>query len=138
LLIRRLVHLKKYTTDFEMKDAGKEWMLAEDPYVWFQNNHYLAIVRDVVGKFTGDSGAWALMESRNGHQWMPAAHPKVIGSKFFWEGGIAAVSKLERPCLYLENGIPKYLFGATRADKDQKLSFNVAVPLLYKSPAKQK
>ena len=114
---------------FEINDGSKEWMVAEDPFVWFQKGSYLAIVRDVVGKFTGDSGAWALMVSQNGTDWQPAKHPKVIGSTFYWEGGIPSVSKLERPCLLLENGIPKYLYGATRADKQQQLSFNVAVPL---------
>jgi predicted GH43/DUF377 family glycosyl hydrolase len=115
---------------FEANDGAKEWMVAEDPFVWFQKGTYLAIVRDVVGKFTGDSGAFALMVSKNGTDWQPAKHPKVIGSAFFWEGGVASVSKLERPCLYLENGVPKYLYGATRADKAQTMSYNVAVPLL--------
>lgn len=114
---------------FEINDGGKDWMVAEDPFVWFQHGAYLAIVRDVVGKFTGDPGAWALMVSKNGTDWQPAKHPKVIGSTFYWEGGVAGTSKLERPCLYLEKGVPKYLYGATRADKEQALSFNVAVPL---------
>ncbi|HSO85081.1 MAG TPA: hypothetical protein VLQ91_00920, partial [Draconibacterium sp.] len=70
-----------------------------------------------------------LMISKNGTDWQAAKHPKVIGSTFFWEGGVAGASKLERPCLYLENGVPEYLYGATRADKAQTLSFNVAVPL---------
>lgn len=114
---------------FEEKGDGREWMLAEDPFVWYQNGYYLAIVRDVVGKFTGDEGALALMVSKSGSQWKPAIHAKVLGSKFYWEGGIVSVSKLERPALFIENGIPKYLFGATRADNAQLNSFNVAVPL---------
>lgn len=104
---------------FQADDGDNHWMLAEDPFVWFQNGTYLAIVRDVIGKFTGDEGAWALMVSKNGTDWQPAKHPKVIGSTFYWEGGVAGASKLERPCLYLENGVPKYLYGATRADKAQ-------------------
>jgi predicted GH43/DUF377 family glycosyl hydrolase len=116
---------------FEANDGDNHWMVAEDPFVWFQKGTYLAIVRDVIGKFTGDEGAWALMISKNGTDWQPARHPKVIGSTFYWEGGVAGVSKLERPCLYLEDGVPKYLYGATRADKQQTLSFNVAVPLIY-------
>lgn len=114
---------------FEASQGAKEWMVAEDPFVWFQKGTYLAIVRDVVGKFTGDSGAFALMVSENGYDWQPAKHPKVVGSTFYWEGGVASVSKLERPCLYMEKGVPKYLFGATRADKSESMSFNVAVPL---------
>lgn len=117
---------------FEIKDAGKEWMVAEDPFVWYQKGYYLAIVRDVVGKFTGDGGAWALMVSKNGSNWQPAKHAKIIGRTFNWADGSVNISQLERPCLLLENGIPKYLYGATRADKGQTMSFNVAVPLLKK------
>ena len=115
---------------FEIKDAGKEWMVAEDPFVWYQKGYYLAIVRDVIGKFTGEGGALALMISKNGTDWQPAKFPKVIGKSFLWGDGSANISQLERPCLLLENGIPKYLYGATRADKQQQLSYNVAVPLM--------
>ena len=115
---------------FGVNDGSKEWMVAEDPFVWYHKGTYLAIVRDVMGKFTGDEGAWALMVSKNGTDWFPAKHPKVIGSTFCWEDGVPGDSKLERPWLYLENGVPKYLYGATRADKQQSLSFNVAVPLI--------
>lgn len=114
---------------FEAKDASKEWMVAEDPFVWFQQGRYLAIVRDVVGKFTGDRGAFALMVSHNGYDWHPAKNPKVIGSTFYWQNKQKSASNLERPCLYLEKGVPQYLYGATRADKAQTMSFNVAVPL---------
>jgi hypothetical protein len=122
-------YVKHHEPVFQADDGDNHWMVAEDPFVWFQNGTFLAIVRDVIGKFTGDEGAWALMVSKNGTGWQPAKHPKVIGSTFYWEGGIPGASKLERPCLYLENGVPKYLYGATRADKQQTLSFNVAVPL---------
>jgi predicted GH43/DUF377 family glycosyl hydrolase len=70
---------------FEVQNGEDEWMVAEDPFVWFQKGIWYAIVRDVVGKFTGDKGAFALMVSRNGFDWEPAKHPKVIGSKFLWE-----------------------------------------------------
>lgn len=116
---------------FELNDAGKNWMVAEDPFVWFQKGTYRAIVRDVLGKFTGDKGAWALMISKNGTDWQIDKYPKVIGSTFYWEGGIASTSNLERPWLYLEKGIPKYLYGATRSSKAQTQSFNVAIPLEF-------
>jgi predicted GH43/DUF377 family glycosyl hydrolase len=116
-------------TIFEATDGAKEWMVAEDPFVWFHKGNYFAIVRDVVGKFTGDPGAFALMISKDGFNWQPARYPKVISSTFIWENKEKSVSKLERPCLYMENGVPKYLYGATRADKTESMSFNVAVPL---------
>jgi hypothetical protein len=114
---------------FEITSGTTTQMVAEDPYLWFQNGYYYAVVRDVVGKFTGTSGAMALMTSPNGKDWAPAVHPKVIGSPFVWEGGVNSVSQLERPCLLFENGKPIYLFGATRADASQTNTYNVAVPL---------
>ena len=121
--------VKHNKTIFEATDGAKEWMVAEDPFVWYHKGNYFAIVRDVVGKFTGDSGAFAMMISKNGTDWLPAKYPKVVGSTFLWENGEKSVSKLERPCLYLENGVPKYLYGATRANVEQTMSYNVAVPL---------
>ena len=120
---------KHNKTIFEATDGAKEWMVAEDPFVWFHKGNYFAIVRDVVGKFTGDSGAFAMMISKNGTDWQPSKYPKVVGSTFLWENGEKSVSKLERPCLYLENGVPKFLYGATRANKEETMSYNVAVPL---------
>jgi len=114
---------------FEITTGTTTQMVAEDPYLWWQNGYYYAVVRDVVGKFTGTSGAMALMTSPNGKDWLPAIHPKVISNPFVWEGPVNSVSQLERPCLLFENGKPTYLFGATRADASQSNSFNVAVPL---------
>ncbi len=115
---------------FEVKDGDKEWMLAEDPFVFFQNKKYYAVVRDVVGKFSGDAGAFALMVSTDGKDWKAAKYPKVIGSTFIWEKNVKSASRLERPCLYIENGVPKVLYGATRADWSESDSYNVAIPLL--------
>ena len=56
---------------FETKDGGKEWMVAEDPYLWTYKENNYAIVRDVVGKFTGEAGALALLGSKNGMDWLP-------------------------------------------------------------------
>jgi len=120
---------KHYQPVFEMKEGENEWMLAEDPFVWFEYGTFMAILRDVVGKYTGDEGAFALMVSKNGFDWNPAKHPKVIGSRFLWANGEQSISRLERPAIYFEHGVPKYLYGATRADKEQTNSFNVAIPL---------
>ena len=114
---------------FEITTGTTTQMIAEDPYLWWQNGYYYAVVRDVVGKFTGTSGAMALMTSPNGKDWSPAAHPKVIGNPFVWEGGVNSVSQMERPCLLFEKGKPIYLFGATRADGAMTYTYNVAVPL---------
>jgi hypothetical protein len=114
---------------FEVHDGAKEWMVAEDPYIWNDKGMIYAIVRDVVGKFTGDSGAWALLVSKDGKEWLPGKFPKVIPSRFLWEDGSKSIGQLERPCLYSENGVPKFLFGAYGLTKERDITCNVAVPL---------
>jgi len=114
---------------FESKDTQSAHMEAEDPFIWFQKGYYYAIVRDVVGKFTGDLGALALMVSKNGIDWQPAKHPLVIGSSFAWADGTQSGIAIERPWVYFENGVPKFLYGAMGVDKMRSHTFNVAIPL---------
>lgn len=114
---------------FEPASGTKEWMVAEDPFVWYHKNTFYAIVRDVTGSFSGEAGALAGLYSHNAMQWLPMPAPKVIGYHFMWQGGQPSASKLERPWLLFEKGKPQYLYGATRADVQQTNSFNVAIPL---------
>lgn len=116
---------------FDVKSSEKEWMIAEDPYIWFQNNSYFAIVRDVVGKYTGEEGALALLFSKDAKDWQAAKHPLVLGKTFMWEKGLDSGTKLERPQLYFENGVPKILFGAIDDNSSgfRGNSFNIRVPL---------
>lgn len=106
----------------------KVWMLAEDPFIWHQRGTTFAIVRDVIGKFTGEEGALALFTSKNGSNWFPAQYPKVLSREVYDANGKKFDDKLERPWLLIENGMPNYLFGAMGIDK-RKHSMNVAVPL---------
>jgi len=114
---------------FESKDGKSTHMEAEDPFIWFQKGYYYAIVRDVVGKFTGDAGALALMVSKNGIDWEPAKHPLVIGSSFAWTDGTQSGIAIERPWVYFEKGKPKFLYGAIGVDKKRTHTYNVAIPL---------
>jgi hypothetical protein len=121
-------------TIFEAKDAGdgKHWMLAEDPYAWYGKDRYYAITRDVIGRFTGASGGLALFESRDGFDWKPARHPKVLGADFEWEDGSHSGVRLERPALLFdEKQRPIGLFGAYDhvVDKVRVHAWNVHVPL---------
>ena len=114
----------------KLNPNAKEWMIAEDPFIWSHKGTNYAIVRDVIGKFTGSSGGLALFSSKNGIDWSPAKHPKVLSKDVYAENGSRFDDKLERPCLLLEKGLPTYLFGAMGIDK-RKHSMNVAVPLKW-------
>jgi len=116
------------TPIFESKEGEKSWMIAEDPFIWNYKGNIYAIVTDVVGLFTNKEAALALLRSKDGIQWEPAKYPKVVPHQLRFENGFVSNDKLERPCLYLEKGVPKLLFGAQGLNKREH-SVNVAVPL---------
>jgi len=113
-------------------DAGKHWMLAEDPYIWFSkayDNRYYAVARDVVGKFSGASGGIVLFQSDDGLNWKPAAHPKVLGNRYQWADGTMSKSTIERPALLFDGETPIALFGAASDNKQRDGTYNVQIPL---------
>jgi hypothetical protein len=114
-------------------DAGKHWMLAEDPFIWFSKaygHRYYAVTRDVIGKFTGSSGGIALFQSDDGLHWKAAAHPKVIENRYKWADGSISITQLERPALLFDGDEPIALFGATDGyKKNGRISCNVQIPL---------
>ena len=117
----------------EGAEAKKEWMLAEDPFIWFSRkygNRYYAITRDVAGKFTGTRGGLALFDSADGFHWRPAVHPKVLGAGFIWTDGTMSNQHVERPALLFNGQEPVALFGATDGYlKNGRISFNAQIPL---------
>lgn len=122
-------------TIFEIPNSESEYMIAEDPYVWSQNNKYYAIVCDIKGRFTNDIGAFALMESINGYDWNPSKNPLVLPSKILKEDGTYTDYKLERPQLLIEKETPTFLFGAlgiTVNGIHRGHSCNLRVPLIKK------
>lgn len=120
---------KSSTPIFEAKDGANSWMIAEDPFIWHDKGTLYAIVTDVVGLFTNKEASLALLKSKDGVNWEPTKHPRVAPHRLQFEGNLVSDDKLERPCLYIENGIPKYLFGAHGINK-RAYSVNVAVPLV--------
>lgn len=104
--------IKHNETIFELKGSEYEHMIAEDPYVWSLDGKYYAIVCDIKGLFTGDKGAFALMESLNGYDWKQSKNPLVLPSRVLKENGTRTTYKLERPQLLVEDGVPTFLFGA--------------------------
>lgn len=127
--------IKEKRPVFEAKEGEKDWMIAEDPYIWFNKGYYYAIIRDVVGRFTGEGGALALLISKDAKKWQPSKYPKVLGKTFIWEDSTNSGTKLERPQLYLENGIPKILFGAIDINNKgpRSHSANIRIPLSFVS-----
>jgi hypothetical protein len=115
----------------EGEAAQRQWMLAEDPFIWFSHKYgerYYAVARDVVGQFTGAAGGIALFESADGLHWRAAAHPKVLGNRFNWADGTRSAKNLERPALLFDDETPISLFGGAEGYLKTP-SFNVRIPL---------
>lgn len=84
-------------------------------------------VKDMRGAFTNVDKSLALFESTDGIHWDLAKHPLVMAPQINWqEGGIESMQRLERPQLWLNNGVPMVLFCAA---KDGDHTFNVHIPL---------
>lgn len=125
----------------ENLEASNTNMVAEDPYIWYDNkvDRYFAIVRDVIDLFTGkDSGRLALMTSEDAIVWKPAKHPKVLPPILHWSNGSTydgRESSVERPFLYRdEAGTPRLLFGAfgiRKGNLRREHSFNGRIPLKF-------
>jgi hypothetical protein len=107
-----------------IKDGVK--FAAEDPYIWYQQGKYWAIVKDMQGVFTQAGTSLALFESSDGFDWKVAKHTLVSTTRIPWTSGIKQVQKLERPQLWFKDGQPAILFCAVYDGDD---NYNVAIPL---------
>lgn len=106
---------------------------AEDPYIWYQNNRYYAIVKDMNGEFTQKGRSLALFTSEDAINWIVAKHTLVSDLNVSWENGCSdSVAYLERPQLYIENGQPKALFLAVSPTAENEHTYNIHVPLKCK------
>lgn len=107
---------------------------AEDPYVWAQDGCLWAIVKDFRGHFTRAGKSLALFTSEDGLNWAPARSPLVSRIEVTWRRqGLQQLYSLERPQLWLENGVPRVLFCAADEDDQRTHSFNVHIPLVAAS-----
>jgi len=103
---------------------------AEDPFIWAREGGYYAIVKDMDGVFTGRGRSLALFESRDGLDWKLSRHALVSKTEIRWENRTRQVlHALERPQLWLEDGVPRVLLCAAEFDAATSGSFNVQIPL---------
>lgn len=104
---------------------------AEDPFVWYNNKSYYAIVKDMNGAFTEAGRSLALFISEDGLNWQKAKHPLVSKLEINWENGTTQkIIALERPQLFFENGKIVALLCAVNANMGH--SFNIQIPIIEK------
>lgn len=103
---------------------------AEDPFIWYQEGYYRAIVKDMKGVFTNQGTSLAHFESKDGVEWFLSHHTLVSKLNITWETGKSqAVSALERPQIYLENGKLVALLCAVAETVKRDNSYNIQIPL---------
>lgn len=109
---------------------------AEDPYIWYQEGKYRAIVKRI--KHIDGKRVFSLVhyDSMDGFDWKPAKHRNISERIIKWEDGrVQRFDHLERPQVYLEDGKPIALLCAadTLDAHGIRQSFNVQIPLLITS-----
>lgn len=106
---------------------------AEDPYIWYQNGKYRAVVKRI--KHEGEKRVFSLVhyDSKNGIDWFPAKHFEISDRTVTWaDGKTQQLTHLERPQVLVENGKAVALICAadTLDDHNVRHAFNLQIPLL--------
>ncbi len=111
-----------------------ERFAAEDPYIWFADGKYHAIVKRI--RHIDNKRVFSLMnfESDNGYDWAEAPYKQVSDLEITMEdGAYHKLAHLERPQVYIENGEPLLLLcAADTLEGFKRHSFNVQIPLNVK------
>ena len=111
---------------------------AEDPFIWSDDKRCWAIIKDQGGYYTDQGGkgrSLVLFESPDGLQWKLAEHPFITTPEVTWaDGRHQKLAQLERPQIWLENGLPAILFCAADETPNLSATFNLQIPL--KMPGK--
>ncbi|MDR3707962.1 MAG: glycoside hydrolase family protein [Capsulimonadaceae bacterium] len=111
---------------------NRSWSV-EDAFIWREADRIYCLVKDFHGDYTKDEPhTIAFMESSDGINWLPSDHPLAFRKELTWaDGRVEPVAYLERPQIYLEDGVPRVLFCACDPDTNQRRmhTFNVAIPL---------
>jgi hypothetical protein len=106
----------------------------EDPYLWWQDDHFEAIFKDMNGAICGEHHGGIHAWSENGIHWKLADDPLAYSRHLLWDDGtVTHQGQFERPQLLIEKGRPTHLFAATGdgAGGFDKMSrtWNMVVPL---------
>ncbi|MGC6430543.1 MAG: glycoside hydrolase family protein [Jejuia sp.] len=105
---------------------------AEDPYIWYQDGKYRAIVKRI--KHEGKKRVFSLVhyDSEDGINWNQAKHFEISDRTVtFTDGRKIKFDHLERPQVFIENGEPVALLCAADSIdvNNVRQSFNIQIPL---------
>lgn len=106
----------------------------EDPYIWWQDDHFEAIFKDMTGEICGSKYGGVHAWSTDGIAWQTADDPLAYTREITWDDGSTSHQGMfERPELLIQNGQPTHLFAATGDGEGghhaMDRSWNMVVPL---------
>jgi hypothetical protein len=104
--------------------AAVSYMNAEDPAIWYdkKRERYYAIYHGF--------GYMGLITSTDGLNWKKAKHYKIMELAYKNDKGeMVKVARMERPFLYLEDGVPKVLTVSIQLDSGE--SYSMFIPLKF-------
>ena len=107
----------------------------EDPFVWWNLDHYEMLAKDMLGGLTGERHAGAHFYSRNGLDWNLMQPAKAYSRKVVYEGGkVVTLGCLERPQLLFDRQErPSHLFAAAANGpggfRNADHTWNISIPI---------
>lgn len=115
---------------FSMDQFGE----IEDPHLWSDNEGFHMIAKDQRGLLTGGKGDGVLAHSKDGINWVLDDSPKAYTKTVKWSNGkTIKQGQLERPFVFVEDGMPTHIFFATMDGSggfaNGTKSWNMVIPL---------
>jgi hypothetical protein len=106
----------------------------EDPYIWWQDDHFEAVFKDMTGEICGSFYGGVHAWSADGITWETAPDPLAYTRDVLWDDGTTTHQGMfERPELLIQNGRPTHLFAATGpgagGHQNMERSWNMVIPL---------
>ncbi len=118
---------------FRFETAENQENDVEDPFVWYTNSRFEAIMKDRFGHICGEEGGGIRAWSSDGVKWNLYSQPLAYSKTIRWNNGETTVQNhFERPFLLIEDGVPTHLFAATgKGPKAWQFedTWNMVIPL---------
>ncbi|MDZ8118449.1 glycoside hydrolase family protein [Pontiella agarivorans] len=100
---------------------------AEDPFLWFGQDGFRIILKDMNGSFSGMERSLVMLRSADAINWDLSEVQQLSGRSLCFENGeMRTFDFLERAQLFIENGEPSILFCAARSGTE---TMNLHIPL---------
>lgn len=107
----------------------------EDPYIWWANDRYEAILKDRSGEICGEEGGGVHVWSEDGINWNLFEKVKAYSRDIEWDDGTRSHhNHFERAFVLVEDGKPTHLFAAVGEGKKAwqfENTWNMVIPLKH-------